>query len=704
MFAGAAAAGALLRRHRGLARLATGEVVSMLGDWFTYVAVSVVVLEAGSGLLGVALVLIAHTLPRTLAAPFAGWLIDRVELRPRRVGVLVVASLVRGVCVLVMLVSVQLGAVWMLQLALVARMASGAFVDAASSAVLPALVHPEELGLANTIRGTYWSVVFALAVVLGGAATASLGVEFALAVDALSFFMAAAIFGGMERAPRGPATEAEAFDSRRIRLRQRPDVLHAALSKVPVAIANGAGWIALHAISESWRHVALGVGLLHGVRAVGTGVGPLAWHGHRHLGASRRGVDASIAVALFGVALFALSESPWGWLLASLLWGVGVGANWVASCTRVQELTPDAWLGRVSALDIGAQTVAQCLGGLIAALLAPTLGLVGAVTACLALGVVLWTASSCATGALGRRVGIAALTLLTVFALFDTSAATAQDLDIEHELSARRVTDDDFARRSLYSWTTREQAERLRSERQLLVATASSGAGPTPFNRALRTVAGQEQARGAIARALLEDPRIMRRRYAWTSPFGTAVPRGPRSYGHYLVHILLRREAWLGRFEPGRPQPFRFVTTAGRPVPLADVAAHPERIGAIFHVRRPPAVPIAFREYVVCNEAMVKSFSLGTPAIARRVRNEARLLRQLAAGPFARRRRGLAHPTWSSPSPPSTLPDRYRATLAFDGPRHRISPEKLRRIADALDRHAVTGPPFVYRVERGPDP
>ncbi len=292
------------------------------------------------------------------------------------------------------------------------------------------------------------------------------------------------------------------------------------------------------------------------------------------------------------------------------------------------------------------------------------------------------------------RIGVF---LSAVFGIALPMVATAQDAVLAQAIEQRIVTDDDFARDDLYSWTTKDNAIALRRDRKILVATAASGDGPTPFNRALKTVAKRNDDHGVVASLLREHKNLQRRRYAWTSPFATARPRGKRSYGTHLVRIRLRKEGWTGHFEPGKREPFRFVNASGDTISLTKVIEHPERIAAIFHTRKPPAVPEAFREYVLCNRDMIRSWSIGTEEIAERVRQESTMLRTLALTKRVRRR---AFRRWRKRKSldQASLAHRYQATLAFDIRHYRFQAKHLLGVAEALDAHSTIGPPVEVTV------
>jgi len=184
-----------LARCGDFRRLWLGDAVSLLGDWFTYVAVGMLALETGGGLITVATVLVAHTLPRALFAPHAGRLADRYDRR----AIMVVVSLLRALIVVGMVVAAYTDQLFAVQALLFVRMALGAFMEPAAQASLPQLLPVSLLGRANALLGATWSLVFTIGVGLGGLVTAAIGVVGALAIDAVTFVIAAGILSALPR-------------------------------------------------------------------------------------------------------------------------------------------------------------------------------------------------------------------------------------------------------------------------------------------------------------------------------------------------------------------------------------------------------------------------------------------------------------------------------------------------------------------------
>jgi hypothetical protein len=236
------------------------------------------------------------------------------------------------------------------------------------------------------------------------------------------------------------------------------------------------------------------------------------------------------------------------------------------------------------------------------------------------------------------------------------------------------VTDDEFVQPVLYTWTTREQIDSLRSGGPLLVHTAFGGSGRSRYVLDLDALAEADLPESATARMLRHHPALIRRRYAWPSPYATRLPRGNRSYGDALIRVELARDALFVRFDPLGTERFRIVDRTGRTAPF-----DPTKIGAVFHVRPKTDEISAVREFVICNEAMIERWEVGTETIAKELEAERALLLELAP-------RIEAEPE---------LRALFLGTLAFDNDRYQPTAPRLRALARSLDGHDPTPPGFV---------
>jgi hypothetical protein len=254
--------------------------------------------------------------------------------------------------------------------------------------------------------------------------------------------------------------------------------------------------------------------------------------------------------------------------------------------------------------------------------------------------------------------------------------------DLREQLARHVVTDADFARRVFYTWTTPKQIEALRASRQLLVATASEGFGRSRFILDLEDALKKRAAGFETARVVLEHPQLSRRRYAWPSPFATRMGLALRGYGDALIRVVLKEGTHIARFDPSTP--WSIVDTSGARVDALD----PEKLGAVFHVRYVPPATAPFREYVLCNEARVESWSVGTDDIKHEIDEERSLLAALANETI------VPVPSWPALADTS-LGASWHASLAFDNERYAPTRDRLLAIAKSLESYAPTPPAFV---------
>lgn len=343
--------GRLLRDRPDFRRLWYSNMVSLVGDWLSYVAVSLVAIDKGGSAVAVGLVLLAHTLPMAVLGPLAGALSDRFDRRKLMIG----AQLGASALTLAMFGAVVMSAIAWMQICLLLRVSVSGLAWTARMAAVPQLVEPEELHAANSLLGLTWSVMFTAGVALGGLIASWFGPGEAILADAGTFLLSALIIA------RLPALPPPADESSPVRpglrdivvawrhARPRPRLFAALMAKTPPSIANAAGWVTLNLLAGprlAWS-TASALGVMHALRAIGTGVGPLlprAW--------IPREANLGTPLAFIGLALFLLFDSPWVFLPALVLWGMGSGHNWVTSTAELQARTPGSILGRMSALNM----------------------------------------------------------------------------------------------------------------------------------------------------------------------------------------------------------------------------------------------------------------------------------------------------------------------------------------------------------------
>ncbi len=355
---------ALLRRNPAFARLWFAESISLVGDWFSLVAVSALAVSAGGGegAWAVAVTIAVHELPMGLVRPLGGVLADRFDRRNLLIGI----HLIQAILTLAMAERALAVDVPSLQLLLLIRSAVSGVDAPARSGAIRRLVRPEDLLSAHALSGSSWSAMYAFGMSLGGL-LASIGTPLALALDALTFLGAALMLTSLPSIPtRGAGRWREAAQQTYTDLREglrlalsNPKLLRAVTGKAPLGLAAGGAVVYLNLVADREAFAgtaALSLGLMQAVRGLGIGVGP--WLAERTIlgGQSLLPVWRLAAFTGFaGVAGVAVAgHFGWwtGFTVATFIWGMGTGANWMISSSQLQRESDDTAVGRLSGLDM----------------------------------------------------------------------------------------------------------------------------------------------------------------------------------------------------------------------------------------------------------------------------------------------------------------------------------------------------------------
>jgi len=190
----------LIHGNGEFARLFVAHSISRAGDAFNTVALVVLVFHlTGSGL-GVAGTVAFEVVPILLLGPVVGLIVDRYPRRSLMVG----ADLARGVLALLLALvgdSVGLAYAVALGLSLFTRV-----FNPAANATIPDLVQRHELVDANAALWTVAVVAQIVLAPLAGTLIAAHGTAFAIAVNAVSYLLSAAVLLGLEAGQSPAAT------------------------------------------------------------------------------------------------------------------------------------------------------------------------------------------------------------------------------------------------------------------------------------------------------------------------------------------------------------------------------------------------------------------------------------------------------------------------------------------------------------------
>ena len=257
---------ALIRGNRNFRLLWVGQIISLLGDWFNFVAsASLIAILTQSGF-AVGSLFVVRMLAPFFVSPIAGVVADRYN----RKHILIVTDLARAVAAFGFLFVRSADDVWLLYVLTAIQLGISGFFFPTRNVILPDIVSSQGLGAANALGSATWSVMLALGAAIGGIVSGAWGIYPAFVIDGLTFLLSAAFIARikLDVEPVLAASDKtmgaafkEYFDGLRY-LGRHPDTLVIALHKGASALMMGSGsqvamvTIAkdIFVIGEQWRH------------------------------------------------------------------------------------------------------------------------------------------------------------------------------------------------------------------------------------------------------------------------------------------------------------------------------------------------------------------------------------------------------------------------------------------------------------------
>ena len=378
-----------IRSHRDFLRIWSGQAVSNIGDGVHRIAILWWARQATGSNLAVVAVALATTIPAIAAAPFAGWLVDRMDRRHLMMwsdGVRVGTS-----AALAGLAAAGALHLWMVLVLAMVSAAAGALFSPAYMSSITMLVPSDDRAVANSMVGINEALAGILGPAIGGLLIGLWGTSSALWFDSVTFVVSLAfVLASRVPMPARRETEdgaAEPTDDgllAGIRLlrkdRNLSDLtavavgLNTFVAPVPVLIvALAAGPFALGGTGYGLLEAAIPAGLL-----LGFIVGP-------KVVAIRPAALVALVVTSVGIALAGATTLAVVGGATFLAAGVGVGVVNTILPTRFQQDVDPAIQGRVFAVLGGLMQVGRPLGLVLAAPLLAGIGPRGGLAVCGAL-------------------------------------------------------------------------------------------------------------------------------------------------------------------------------------------------------------------------------------------------------------------------------------------------------------------------------
>ncbi len=347
-------------RNRNFALLWFAGLVSYSGDWILRIALPVALYKMTGTASALSLLFIVYVIPNIVIGSVAGVFVDRWERRR----LMVITNVLMGLAVLPLVAVQSSDWLWLIYMVAFAESAVGQFFGPAENAMLPLLVDKEQLGSANALNILNNNLARFIGAGIGGVIVGGMGLEAAVILDALTYFVAAGLVAliSVTSQPNVQEQAAHALDAIKkvgqdwqvgIRfVRYEPVVRLLFLSMVLMAIGEGTIAVLFAPfVLDVLKGGEAGVGALMSAQAVGgisSGV-LVAWLATKFAPDRLLGMGAFI-FGLIDLIIFNYSTFVDGFAIAIGLFalvGIPVAAAFTGLQTLLQLRVPDELRGRI---------------------------------------------------------------------------------------------------------------------------------------------------------------------------------------------------------------------------------------------------------------------------------------------------------------------------------------------------------------------
>jgi len=380
----------LISSNRDFAKLWAAQLVSLLGDWFSTIVISALIVSytEGSGYQGVAVsaFLIARLVPPLLMRPLAGVLADRFD----RKRLLIASDILRALAVLGLLFATQSPEYLpLIYVFVVIQFLVSSIFEPARNAIMPSILYRHQLVIGNTLSSVTWSAMLAIGAITGGLVAEMLGTQAALLIDAMTFVVSALlvvtiVIPDKPRSEIGqPARKATERAQRtfgdgiRYLIRQ-PEAAAALFVKMGLSIPSVDTLLIIYGtqIFVLGENGVVSMAILWAAFGCGAVIGPFITNrfSDDSVRVLRRLIIIGFVVNVLGWLFWGLSPSLEVLVLAVIVRAMGGSVNWTYSSVVIQQVVPDEYLGRVFSLDFAGFELAHSIGIIIVGLLIDAAG------------------------------------------------------------------------------------------------------------------------------------------------------------------------------------------------------------------------------------------------------------------------------------------------------------------------------------------
>jgi DHA3 family macrolide efflux protein-like MFS transporter len=367
-------------KNRNFLALWLGQVISQIGDSFTYLALLITINRLTGSTVAMGLMMISLTLPQLVFSFLAGVVVDRAN----RKHVMIVSDLLRGLLVLSFLSVRSAEQIYVFYVLGFLLSSVSVFFAPAKTAMIPRIVEGEDkLLTANALSQTIRVVALLVGPALAGFLIAWAGAGVAFFVDSLSYFVSAITIVAINVC--GRTLDEERISVRMVGHRLAEGMSYTVSNKtvlgiiVTVLVALlGVGAIEVLFVPYLQGQFGAGpqgLGFVQTAQGVGMLVGSVLVGNLAARFRLTRIIASSLALLGAALAACGLASQFALILLGTFVVGLGLAPLNAALSTMMQVAVPDEKLGRVSSVADTAMTVSYLVSMGGAAFLADAFGI-----------------------------------------------------------------------------------------------------------------------------------------------------------------------------------------------------------------------------------------------------------------------------------------------------------------------------------------
>ena len=367
-------------RNRNFLALWLGQVISQIGDSFTFLALLITVNRLTGSTVAMGLMTISLTLPQLVFSFLAGVVVDRVN----RKHVMIISDLLRALLVLAFLTVRSAEQVYVFYFVGFLLSSVSVFFAPAKTTMIPRIVEGEdELLSANALSQTIRVVALLMGPALAGFLIAWAGTEVAFVVDSLSYIISAIAIVTITTS--GQTVDDEQIGVRMLGHRLAEGMSYTLHNKTLLGIIVtllvallGVGAIEVLFVPYLQGEFGVGpegLGFVQTAQGVGMLVGSVLVGNLAQRLRLTHIIACSVALLGASVALGGVASQFLLIPLAMFVAGLSLAPLDAALSTLIQRTVPDEKLGRVSSVVETTMTLSYLLSMGAAAFLADALGI-----------------------------------------------------------------------------------------------------------------------------------------------------------------------------------------------------------------------------------------------------------------------------------------------------------------------------------------